>query len=162
MFSLFTLFERSFSCSCGFVSCLSGAALPAGLTLDRDVLLDDLCELLLVDFGPNDEFMLKKFGCRRSSLRVLSQALFDEIGEEGRPLAGYRRWLQAHNVENDLALTLLDVRWIAIGHLVGEDAKTPDVDLAVIFFLSLDELRCHPADRAYATRAMLSFACQLR
>ena len=59
-------------------------------------------------------------------------------------------------------MTLLDVRWIAIGHLVGEDAKTPDVDLAVIFFLSLDELRCHPADRAYATRAMLSFACQLR
>ena len=86
----------------------------------------------------------------------------DEISKERRPLAGDRRRLQAHDVENDLALALLYVRRVAICHLVGEDAETPDVYLAIILFLALDELGRHPADRAHATRAMLSFTCQLR
>jgi len=58
-------------------------------------------------------------------------------------------------------LTLFDVRGIAIGQLISEYAQAPNIDLAIVLILALDQLRSHPANGAHATRPMVSLVREL-
>ena len=53
-------------------------------------------------------------------------------------------------------MALFNIRGITICQLVSKDSETPDIDLAIILFLALDQLWCHPADCADAARALLA------
>ena len=59
-------------------------------------------------------------------------------------------------------LVLLDVGRITVGKFVREDAGRPDINLAVIFLLPLNQLWRHPADCANATGAVLPLRSELR
>lgn len=94
-------------------------------------------------------------------LWISRQALRHKVLEEGTPLAVNGRRLLLHNVENDLALALLDVGRVPICELVGEDTCTPNIYSAIVPFLSLDQLGSHPAHSAHTARSVFSLGCKL-
>ena len=97
-----------------------------------------------------DERMLEKLGRTRPLLRIFGEAFRDKVGKSRTPFLSNAWWLETHNVENSLTLVRSKVGRLPIGQLVGEDSHRPDVHLAVVRVLTLDELWCAPADRANA------------
>ena len=94
--------------------------------------------------------MLEKLSCTWPPVWVLRQALRDKVLEKRAPLLGDWRRLLLDNVEDDCALTLLDVGRVPVRQFVSEDAQRPNVHLAIVSVLALDQLGGHPTDRADA------------
>ena len=130
-------------------------AFSPALLFDCNVLFDNLGEFLLMVLCPLKEFVLEQLGGTWPQIWILGQAVGHKPLEERAPLA-FDRWrLQLNDIHDNLMLTLFDIGRVSIGHLVCEDTKGPDVNLAVIAFLSLDQLRGHPAHSAHTARPNL-------
>lgn len=93
--------------------------------------------------------MLQELAGRWTSIRVLDQTLRHEFLKERTPLAGDRRRFLLDYVQDNLALAFLDVGRITICELVGENARTPNVNFAVVPLLPLYQFRRHPTDSAH-------------
>ena len=120
-----------------------------------------LAELGLVVSCISQKLVLQELVCAPPKLRVLEEALCDEVLEDGGPALFDRGWGFLDNVHDHAVLGFADVGRVAISKLHCEDSKTPDVDLGVVPSFAFNKLRGHPADSAHLGRASISFSCQL-
>jgi len=96
------------------------------------------------------EFMLKGLLGRPSLFWILNQYFRYEVSECRRPLGIFKsRWVFLHNLQQNFGLRFAMVRRLAICELNREDPETPNVYLAVIGSLSLDQFGSHPIDGTY-------------
>jgi len=121
----------------------------------------DLAELGFVVRCISQKLVLQELVCAPPLLRVLEEALCDEVLEDGGPALFDRGWGFLDDVHDHTVLRLADVGRVAISQLHCEDSETPDVDLGVVPSFTFNKLRGHPADSANLGRAGISFSCQL-
>ena len=83
-----------------------------------------------------------------AALRVLVQALVDEVLELWRPLGWDARGLILNNIEEHSRVVLRDVGWLTLRQFDTKYSQWPHIYLVGVFSSAFDQLRSHPADSA--------------
>ena len=144
-----------------YVFSFLGSTLGFLFVTKSDVALHELAELILMLFSSLHKLMLKKGLSRGPLLRVLDQALPDEVLElSGPSTINWRRRLFDY-IKDYSVLWLIDIGRIAISHLHGEDPQAPNINTRLVSSLSLDQFGSHPAHSTDLTRTSIPLLRQL-
>jgi hypothetical protein len=105
-----------------------------------------------------DELVLQALLSRPSLFRVLYKAFRNEVLKKWGPTRIFQsRWILLNDLKKNFSLRFALVRWLSVSQLYGKNAKTPNINLAIILSLTFNKFRCHPIDGAHSSVPSILF-----